>query len=190
MTEVEKRRAHVLLVEDNLFDATLIRTLLEREGSVKVTLAQDGIRGCQLVESQRWDPVVTDLNLPGRDGIEVIQSSKSHQPDTPILALTAYAAPAWRDGAYRGGANEILAKPIDAEEMESTIRDLLRLGTMVTDQSRRVLAVGVLPGDVEAGCGGTLLKRAQAGDSVRILALSGGPTGRPRPGGRAPPSFA
>ena len=44
----------VLLVEDNLADATLIRTLLEEKGDIRVTLAQDGIRGCLLVENQRW----------------------------------------------------------------------------------------------------------------------------------------
>ena len=177
MTDGETRRAQVLLVEDNLSDATLIRALLERDGDVRVTLAQDGIRGCQLVETQRWDLVVTDLNLPGRDGIEVIQTTKAHQADTPILALSAYAAPALIDGAYRAGANEILGKPVDGDEFADTARDLLRLKANVAPQNRRILAVGILPGDVEAGCGGSLLKRTMAGDSVRILVLGTGAVG-------------
>jgi len=177
MTEGEKRRAQVLLVEDNLSDATLIRTLLEREEDVRVTLAQDGIRGCQLVETQRWDLVVTDLNLPGRDGIEIIQTCKTHQADTPVLALSAYTAPSLQDGAYRAGANELISKPIEPEELEATVRELLRLKTLVHDESRRILAVGILPGDVEAGCGGSLLKRTLGGDSVRILVLATGAVG-------------
>jgi len=79
-------------LEDNLTDATLIRTVLERDGDIRVTLAQDGIRGCQLVESHRWDLVVTDFNLPGRDGIEVITASKTNQPNTPIISTSAYSA--------------------------------------------------------------------------------------------------
>jgi CheY-like chemotaxis protein len=177
MTEGEKRRAQVLLVEDNLSDATLIRAILEREEDVRVTLAQDGIRGCQLVETQRWDLVVTDLYLPGRDGIDVIQTAKAHQAETPVLALSAYAAPAVIDGAYRAGANEILGKPVNRDELKDTARELLHLKTLIAPQVRRILAVGILPGDVEAGCGGSLLKRSLAGDPVRILVLATGTVG-------------
>ena len=177
MNEGDQRRSQVLLVEDNLSDATLIRAILEREGDVRVTLAQDGIRGCQLVETQRWDLVVTDLNLPGRDGVEVIQTCKAQQADTPVLALSAYAAPSLRDGAYRAGANELISKPIEAEDLASTARDLLRLKTLVTARNRKILAVGILPGDVEAGCGGSLLKRAMTGDSVTVMVLATGAVG-------------
>ncbi len=177
MTDSERKRAQVLLVEDNLSDATHIRTVLERDGDIRVTLAQDGIRGCQLVETQRWDLVVADFNLPGRDGVEVIQVSKAHQPDTPILAMSAYSGPAFRDGAYRGGANEVLGKPVDPEELVDTVRDLLRLRTLVSSGRQRVLAVGILPGDVEAGCGGSLLKHAEEGNSIRIAILSTGAQG-------------
>ena len=83
MTETEGKKKQVLLVEDNLTDAILIRTILEQDDRIRVTLAQDGIRGCQLAENQRFDLVVLDINLPGRDGIEVIQTSKIHQPATP-----------------------------------------------------------------------------------------------------------
>ena len=75
MTASQGKKKQILLVEDNLTDAILIRTLLEQDENLRVTLAQDGIRGCQLAEHQRWDLVVTDINLPGRDGIEVIQTS-------------------------------------------------------------------------------------------------------------------
>jgi CheY-like chemotaxis protein/LmbE family N-acetylglucosaminyl deacetylase len=177
MSEGESGRARVLLVEDNLSDATLIRTWLEREDDIRVTLAQDGIRGCELVGSQRWDLVVTDFNLPGRDGIEVIRASKAHQPDTPVLATSAYAEQSVRDGAYRGGANEVLAKPIDAEELVATVRELLRLRTPPTGGRRQILAVGILPGDVEAGCGGSLLRHARSGDAIGLLVLSVGVQG-------------
>ena len=80
----------VLLVEDTLEEALLLRTLLEEELGCKVTLAQDGIRGCQLAENQTWDLVVTDLNIPGRDGMEVIRTSTESHPETPVLATLAH----------------------------------------------------------------------------------------------------
>lgn len=170
-------RAQILLVEDNLTDAILIRSMLEEDDTARVTLAQDGIRGCQLVESQRWDLVITDLNLPGRDGMEVIQESKAHQPDTPILATSAYSAPAYLEGAFRHGANELLKKPVDRAEFVATVKDLLAMKARADARTRRILAIGTLPGDVEVGCGGILIKHAAAEDEVTILVLSMGADG-------------
>ncbi len=171
------KKAQILLVEDNLTDAILIRSILEQDEDIRVTLAQDGIRGCQLVEGQRWDLVVTDINLPGKDGIEIIQTCKEHQPDTPIIATSAYAAPSYLEGAFRSGANEVLPKPIDRDELLVTVKDLLAASAIATKKARQILAIGALPGDVEAGCGGLLLKHRAAGDEVSILVLSIGATG-------------
>ena len=170
-------RAQILLVEDNLTDAILIRSMLEEDDTARVTLAQDGIRGCQLVESHRWDLVVTDFNLPGRDGIEVILACKAHQPDTPIISTSAYSASVYREGALRGGASDVLVKPINPEELIRTARGLLKLKTTAEAKSKVVLAIGAFPGDVEAGCGGTLLKHGLKGDTTHVMVLSLGAGG-------------
>jgi CheY-like chemotaxis protein len=177
MPQGEAKKQQVLLVEDNLTDAILIRSILEEGTNVHVTLAQDGIRGCQLVENQRWDLVVTDINLPGRDGIEVIQKCKEHQSTTPIIATSAYAAPAYLEGAFRAGAAETLSKPVDREELLLTAKHLLALKARADARPKRILAIGALPGDVEAGCGGILLKHVHAGDRVNILVMASGATG-------------
>lgn len=177
MTQGEGNRSQILLVEDNLTDATLIRSILEQDESIRVTLVQDGIRGCQLVEGQRWDLVITDINLPGRDGIQVIGECKLHQPDTPIIATAAFASPAYLEAAIRTGAREVLTKPIHRDELVSTVRNLLILKDTIKAQPRQILAMGALPGDVEAGCGGTLIKHAHAGHQVSILVLAIGATG-------------
>jgi len=177
MYEGVEKKAQVLLVEDNLTDATLIRTILEKDGDIHVTLAQDGIRGCQLVENRRWALVVTDFNLPGRDGIEVILTCKAQQPTTPIITTSGYSAPAYRDGALRGGANDFLVKPINPEELIRSARGLLDLKGTADSQPKVILAIGAFPGDVEAGCGGALMKYALGGDKVEVLVLSLGAEG-------------
>lgn len=166
----------VLLVEASLTDAHLIREILEKVQDVRVTLAQDGIRGCQLVEGQRWDLVVTDINLPGRDGIEVILQCRITQPDTPIVATSAYTAVAYQESALRSGASQVLIKPLDEEELLTTARHFLAEKAKANARPRRILAIGALPGDVEAGCGGILLKHRSRGDEVTILVLSIGAT--------------
>jgi len=177
MAEGTDKKAQVLLVEDNLTDATLIRTVLERDGDIQVTLAQDGIRGCQLVESHRWDLVITDFNLPGRDGIEVILACKANQPLTPIISTSAYSASVYRDGALRGGASQVLVKPINPEELLTAARDLMNLEGRVEVAARVVLAIGAFPGDVAAGCGGTLMKYRLGGDETHVMVLSTGASG-------------
>ena len=177
MSEGLENKAQVLLVEDNLTDATFVRTILETDENIRVTLAQDGIRGCQLVENNRWDLVVADLNLPGRDGIEVILACKGHQPDTPIISLSAYPGGANRDGAMRAGASDFLDKPINGEELLTAARRLLELKSEADSRTRLVLAIGSFPGDVELGCGGTLMKHALRGDDVHVVVISYGTDG-------------
>ena len=153
----------------------MIRTTLESALECKVTLAQDGVRGCQLAENQVWDLVITDLNLPGRDGIEVIQISKSAHPEVPVIAVTAYAGPHWTDQALRVGADEVLSKPLDKVEFLATLHRFIKeTGSEKPAPSKTVLAVGALPGDVEVGCGGILLGFVASGARVVIVLFSAG----------------
>ncbi len=165
----------ILLVEDTLQEALMVRTALESAIPCKVTMAQDGIRGCQLAENQDWDLVITDLNLPGKDGMEIIQISKQEHPEVPVIAITAYSGPHWVDQAFRVGADEVLSKPLDMEEFRATLHRFIKdIGPEEPAPSKTVLAVGALPGDVEVGCGGILLGFVASGARVVIVLFSAG----------------
>jgi LmbE family N-acetylglucosaminyl deacetylase len=114
---------------------------------------------------------------PGGDGIEVIISCKRSQADTPIISTSAYSATVYREGALRGGANDVLVKPINPEELIRTARGLLKLQRAAETKSKTILAIGAFPGDVDAGCGGTLMKYALRGDKTHVLVLSLGAPG-------------
>jgi CheY-like chemotaxis protein len=167
-------RGHILLVEDSLDQAHLITFLLEQAG-FKVTLAQDGIRGCQLAEDGDWILVLTDLNLPGKDGMEVITAAKSHAPDTPVLAMTGYSGQGYGDQAMRAGADDVLVKPVDKDELLRTVEVLVRRAEATrAENRRRILAVGAYPGALEFGAGATLLAHAEAGDQVILCPVTTG----------------
>lgn len=178
-SSLEEQRT-VLLVEDTLDEALLIQRLLQGVMNCRVVLAQDGIRGCQLAEHQRWDLVIADLNLPGRSGEEVIRTSISASPDTPVLAITAHED--YFQKAVEAGADVVLLKPLDQDELLDTVRELSQAprprrtagGKDLSD--RRVLAVGGLPGDVEAGCGGILLGHRAYGQEITLVVVSAGST--------------
>ena len=63
-------------MEDSLEEGFLVRALVESEGLGEVVVAQDGVSGSELVQDGSFDLVVCDLNLPGRDGVEVIAAAK------------------------------------------------------------------------------------------------------------------
>jgi len=170
----------VLLVEDALDQALMIRALLQDSMGCSVTLAQDGIRGCQLAEHQRWDLVITDLNLPGRPGEDVVRTSLQAAPETPVIVLTGHEDRV--EGAQAAGATEVLQKPLDAEKLLALVNQVRRQlgaagresGEETDSAGRRILALSGLPGDAEAGCGGILLGHRALGHRVVVVAFSAG----------------
>lgn len=174
--ERSDRRLKVLLVEDSLVDAHLIIAILDSEAVYHVTLAQDGMRGTLLATEQDWDLIITDLNLPGDSGLDLIRIAKGHHPDTPILTTTGYTAPKYVQSALREGADDVLKKPIEKEEL---LRKLLHLlGTRRGDAPsapRTILAIGAEPGDVELGCGGILFGHREHRQRVVLVITSEDP---------------
>ncbi len=164
--------ARVLLVEDDLVTAHLVQHLLEADGEYRVILAQDGIRGSQLVRDGEWDLVITDINLPGADGLEVMRTCKETNPDTPVLATTGHTSPGYAERAFQAGADDLLLKPLKKTELVEKVFALISRKRRRRDvRVPTVLAVGIRPGDVEAGCGGILMKHRQQGFRAVILTL-------------------
>ncbi|MEZ4416277.1 MAG: response regulator [Gemmatimonadota bacterium] len=173
MTEEGQKR--ILLVEDSLDQANLMMRWLELSGDYRITHAQDGVRGAALAQERRWDLVVTDLNLPGSDGLEVIRASKALHPDAPVLVVTAYRDQSFAAQAIREGADGFLPKPFERGELVEKAEQLLRTGgTAHHTAGPTVLAIGAHPDDVECGCGGALLRHLDLGNRVVILVLTQG----------------
>jgi CheY-like chemotaxis protein len=147
------RPVRVLFVEDAFDQALLVRTFLQPATSFEITHSQDGDQAAVLLREQTWDILITDLNLPGVDGFELCRIAKSVNPALPILAITGYTGPHFQEEAYRAGATDLQFK----------------LGG--GDVRTAVLAIGGLVGDVEMGCGGTLLKHASAEATVVVVPL-------------------
>ena len=145
------------MVEDAIEEVYLVRDFLEKGGQLQVTTSQDGEQAARLVRERTFDLVVTDLNLPGMDGYELIQLVKSSHPELPVLAITGYTATHYIEHAYRAGADRVLTKPLDSEDLLARALELLGAEAPAEAPPPAVLAIGALPGDVEGGCGGSLL---------------------------------
>jgi len=173
-TEAPRTHADVLLVEDTIDEALLLKTAIEDAGDYTVTLAQDGDHGVERLEGRPWDLAVIDLNLPGRDGMDVIRLAKELYPDMPVIAVTAHTSDVYVDTAYRAGADLVLQKPVDKADLLEHLRQLCPLAEAGSAAETRILALGTRPGDVFAGCGGVLLQHRDRGHDVVVFTLAGG----------------
>jgi two-component system copper resistance phosphate regulon response regulator CusR len=117
----------VLIVEDERKLAQVLASALQAE-HYDVVVAATGEDGFYRANAERFDLVVLDLMLPGRSGLEILQTLRQRQIDTPVLILTARDGVDDRVLGLDGGADDYLVKPFALPELLARIRALLRRG--------------------------------------------------------------
>lgn len=128
------RPIEILIVEDNPVDVLMTREALKRGRILnQLSVAEDGeqamdflLRSGQYSEAPRPDLILLDLNLPKKDGREILAEIKNH-PDLrsiPVVVLTTSQAEEDVLRSYDCGANCFIVKPVDLEQFSATIRSL------------------------------------------------------------------
>ena len=115
----------ILVVDDNDDAREMMAKLLELE-SFSVISANDGLTAINLTESECPDLIITDINMPGMDGIEMIKMLRE-QPEldhVPIMALTAYGGSVAAE-AIKAGADHAATKPVEFNKLIDGVRRLL-----------------------------------------------------------------
>jgi two-component system chemotaxis response regulator CheY len=110
----------VLIVEDDAATRKLYKFLLSNGGYV-VLEAEDGQAALDLLRDNRCDLVITDMNMPRMDGLELIAHIRDTYADLYVILITAFGTPDIKKSALRSGANDYLPKPFDFEELESRV---------------------------------------------------------------------
>lgn len=116
---------HLLLIEDDPALQTTLQRSLSRSG-MRVETCADGALAFAAWQSLQPDVVVLDLNLPGRDGLEVLRSARQASLETPVLILTARGTVGDKVLGLNAGADDYLPKPFDLDELEARVRALYR----------------------------------------------------------------
>jgi len=104
----------ILLVEDNAVNRRLAGFLLRSQG-YQVREAASGQEAFEMLKADRPDLIVMDIQLPGKDGLEITKELKG-QPataDIPVIAVTSYAMKGDREKALAAGCSGYVTKPID-----------------------------------------------------------------------------
>ena len=114
-------KGRILVIDDEANAAAALETLLNEDG-YDVRKANDGRTALQLLEGFDADVVLTDLQMPGMDGLEVLASVKEMRPDTQVVVMTAFGSIKTAVQAMKLGAQDYLPKPIDLEELEVVLQ--------------------------------------------------------------------
>ncbi|KAA0218802.1 MAG: DNA-binding response regulator [Lautropia sp.] len=115
----------ILVVEDQRDIAELIAMHLRDLGH-RVDCVHDGAAGYEAARSGRYDLVVLDVMLPGRDGLDIVRALRIDKVSTPVLMLTARSTELDRVLGLELGADDYLTKPFSIAELQARVRALLR----------------------------------------------------------------
>jgi two-component system NtrC family response regulator/two-component system response regulator HydG len=117
-------KGRIIVVDDEVNAATALTSLLDEDGYT-VRSANDPREGLKLIESDVPDIVLTDLRMPGMDGLEFLGKVKQAHPQVMVIVMTAYGTVKTAVQAMKLGAEDYVAKPIDVDELEVIVQRAL-----------------------------------------------------------------
>src|SRR3989339_360230 len=117
---MKRDNASILVVDDDPALLNSLKEILEAEG-YEVTAAADGESGLRCLKEQAFDLVLSDLALPGLDGMELLKYLQREAPECPCIIITGYGTIANAVSAMHQGAYDYFTKPVDATELRLVV---------------------------------------------------------------------
>jgi len=147
--------ASILIVEDDTKLRGALKEIMTREGYA-VDATESGDTAVSMIQDTAYDLVITDLKLPGIDGMDVLRSVQRLARDTSVIIVTAYATVDTAVEAMKEGAEDYIAKPFNLDEIRLVVRKVLDKKALVDDnrflrsQLKKKYSFGNLVGNSEA----------------------------------------
>jgi two-component system chemotaxis response regulator CheY len=119
----------VLVVEDSPTMRQLIVFALKRIRGFQISEANDGVDGLKKLSAEKFDLIVTDINMPIMDGLKLVSMVRNdpNYKETPIIIITTEGATEDRERALALGANEYITKPIQTMQILETVKKLMHV---------------------------------------------------------------
>jgi CheY-like chemotaxis protein len=127
-TSPEVTRGRILLVEDDPEAALFAVHVLTKRAQFEVTHTADPAVALELAAAGQWDLVLTDLELPGMTGLELLHALRQAAPALPVAVVTANVPTGTTHEALLSEADSYLSKPLRIDQLISTATDLIRNG--------------------------------------------------------------
>ena len=148
---------NVLVIEDDPTVGGFIRRGLE-EQRYRVALVPNGEEGERIAASESFDVIILDMRLPGKSGLDVLQSLRARGFETPVLVLTAQDAVDAKVRTFRAGADDYVTKPFSFEELLARVEALSRRPKALASPVLRIADLEVNRDTREVRRDGTLIE--------------------------------
>ena len=125
-------RGRILVVEDDPDAALFAVYVLANRARFEVTHTADPAVALELAAAQPWDLVVTDVEMPGMSGLELLDALRRIAPALPVVVITSHAD--LRTAALLRRADEFLTKPVRIEQLLATVTALIERAAPATGQ--------------------------------------------------------
>ena len=130
-------RSRILVVDDEENVVQILVDLLS-EGPYTVDTVSSGEEALSVLRKQPYDLILTDINLPGVNGLEVVSAAKEADPETVVVVITGYASTGTAIDALRQGAYDYITKPFDLWELDQIVARGLGSRRLVLENRRLV----------------------------------------------------
>ena len=118
------QNGNILIIDDEPKMCKILRFALEPVG-YQVTTAESAEEGVEKFDAAEFDLVLTDLKMPGKDGLYVLDTVKKKRPDTEVILMTAYATAQNAVDAMKKGAYDYIIKPFEMDELKMKVKHIM-----------------------------------------------------------------
>jgi len=129
--------ASILMVEDEAGTRATLCAILEDAG-YKVTGLEKGTEALEMLKSHSFNVIITDIKLPDGGGLEILQLAKEINPDVAVIMMTGYASVETAVNAINEGAYAYFVKPVNVDELKTTIINALREQRLLLENKKLV----------------------------------------------------
>jgi DNA-binding NarL/FixJ family response regulator len=141
----------ILIADDHAILRRGLREILEHElGAVQCGEAGNAQEVLRQVQQERWDLLILDITMPGRDGLDALRDLKQMRPKLPVLVLSVHPEDQYGKRVLRAGASGYMNKESAPEELIKAVRKVLAGGTYVSPTLAEKLAIDLGKGTEKA----------------------------------------
>ena len=121
----------ILAVDDELDMLALLKMIIEGYSEQQVTATNNPVEAAELLDKEKFDLIITDLKMPGMDGMELLAAARKKEEDALVIVITAYGSLESAEEAMAQGAYDFITKPFRKEQILLAIDKAMRWREMV-----------------------------------------------------------
>ncbi len=129
---MEKKDFRILIIDDDGIVRDVVAGILSKEGYT-VSSAVDGLEGIKALKQSEYNLVITDLRMPGADGLEVLKAAKKLNPEAAVVIFTAYGTLDNAIEAIEFGAYDYITKPFKLQEIIIVVENAFRMANLIEE---------------------------------------------------------